>query len=730
MIKAYVLIEGTWRRIYNLEGFSLTSEIGGRIPSFSFSVPDKRFYYSPFNTASPYRNYLKKGNKVKMVKDGLTIAVGHIDQVRWSYPNQVATVQCRGVLGALQEDKFGGEDWSFESGSFSQTIPQDKVIDLSSTGATAVWGVKVNDSPFSSYEWNLTERKLVITSDVSGTISGKYLTQVSPHVFLSSLLSGYDFACVPLVSGTTTYVFSASNLISGATIEGLNENLQGTGEIVTRPIDLGRYTEGFGQVVFNIDGLVLAQVRGGDERNMAVSNAWRNIASEADLNSVFGRFVRFVQFRFVIEEGAGENNHISIVLTGNAPVVQSIKLENDNKLSALQKFVECYQCFVFEDRFGTIRIEHKEAAEDWQAEMKYLQFSGMDISGVYSPRVVVVNGLEQRFTLMSGPNAGAECVVRHKGSMEFAGEDLSGELSVNNGLAWDDEILQNVGLCYQPPPTKIRVSAPFEYELGDLVKVQTVYLEAENIVSRLPFVDVSLSKTAFRDIEDTAIPFISTILAEANAIYRVSAKIYRDEVLWEYELEEVFRFPFLFTNLDEWFTWVSFGPDDDIVLPNEPDTIWVWDGEDWDPLDDEDWDYNPDTGEVDIPGLDDTIHDEPIPDEPIPGTDIIPDDPIVVVMPQPTPEPEHDVYYQPPYDSITPYFHRWDVWNCDYPLHTTPVEKRWWVYKAESSYRWGRRIFTVFDARHKYQKSNNPDQICFEEVDKPIVGRRKEGDHT
>ena len=215
MIKVYVNVNSTWRRIYNTENISLTAELGGRIPSFSFSLPDKNFLFSIFNTESPYTGFLKKGNKVKIVKDDLAIIKGYIDKPEWQYPEQLVTVQCKGTLAKLLEDNFGGADWSYETGNFSLTIPGSRYIDLSSYNATAVWNIKVNGSFFWSYEWNAVEQKIIITDGSTGTISGKYMAAVSPHDFFASLLSDYDIALVPLIHGTDDYIFSALNLASG-----------------------------------------------------------------------------------------------------------------------------------------------------------------------------------------------------------------------------------------------------------------------------------------------------------------------------------------------------------------------------------------------------------------------------------------------------------------------------------------------------------------------------------
>lgn len=679
MIKVYVFVDSKWRRIYNTENIALTSEIGGRIPSFSFSLPDKSFLFSIFNTASPYAGFLKKGNLVKIVKDDLTIAKGYIDEPSWQYPEQLVSVQCKGTMAKLQEDNFQGTDWSYESGTFSLAIPSNRYVDLSSYNATNVWNIKVNGKFFWSYEWNAVEQKIIITDNSSGTISGKYMAAVSPHQFFQSLLSGYDTAFVPLIHGTGNYIFSALNLSSGAELDGIDEELNGTGEVVTRPIDLGKYTTGFGAVTFNINGLVSAYIRGGDKRNTVLSNPWQEITSGANLNSIFGRFVRFVQFKFVVNEGEGENS-VTIYLAGNAPNIEKIKFEDENKFSVLQKLADCYQCYLFEDRFGTLRMEHKETTEDWEETLDYLKFTGMKVEGNFSPKRVNVSGLEQKFTWLTGDMAGTEYTIKHKGAVEFEDDDLTGEVTIDNKYAWSEDILTNVALCYQPPLTKIRINTNREWELGDLIKIQTNYLEKANFASLMPFVDELNSKFPFVDVEETEIPFVSNVLLESNAVYRVSAKIYRDEIVWDYELEEVYRLPFKFYNLYEYYSSSEFGYYDDIFVLTEPEVVYVWDGEDWTTPP---FDYNPETGEINIPNI--VIPEITTPDTPIiPGEDV-PENPIVVFHPNPTPQPNYQPYTP---DGITQYRWFWDVWNCDYPLDNT-VEKKWWE-KDIGWYRWGR----------------------------------------
>ena len=681
MIKVYVNVNSIWRRIYNAENISLTSEIGGRIPSFSFSLPDKNFLFSIFNTESPYFGFLKKGNKVKIVKDDVTVVKGYLDEPKWKYPEQIVTVQCKGTLSKLQEDNFQGSDWSYESGTFSVSIPSSRYVDMSSLNATAVWGVKVNGSYFYSYEWNAEEQKIIITNNATGTISGKYMAAVSPHDFFADLLDGYDNALVPLVNGTDDYVFSALNLVSGAELDGIDEALNGTGEVITRPIDLGKYSTGFGIVTFTIHGLITAYVRGGDKRNIAISNSWVEITSGTDLNTIYGRFVRFLQFKFEITSGSGTNN-ITISLTGNAPEIEKIKFEDENKFTVLQRLAECYQCYLFEDRFGTLRMEHKEVTEDWEDTLAYLKFTGMEVAGNYSPKTVTINGLVQKFTWLTGDMAGTEYTIKHRGSVVFEGDDLTGEVTIDNQYAWSEDILQNVALCYQPAPIKIKLNTNAEYELGDLVKIQTVYLEATSIYSRMMYVDGVNSMVPYVDILDTEIPYISTVLMEANAAYRVVTKIFKDELTWDYELDEVHRFPFKFYNLYEYDSWSSFDFYDDIIVSTEPEVVFVWDGEDWTTPD---YDYNPEAGEVNIPNL--SIPEITTPTIPIIPGEEIPTSPIVLIHKPQTPQPNWQSYF----DGLNQYRWFWDVWNCDYPLDNT-VEAQWWE-KDIGYLIWGSRTF-------------------------------------
>lgn len=655
MIKAYVYINNVWRRIYNTENISLTAETGGRIPTFSFSLPDKDFRYSIFNTASPYSQYLKKGNQVKITIDDKTVAKGFINDIKYQYPDQIITVQCNGTLSKLQEDVFGGEDWSYESGSFETAIPSSKYIDLSSTGATTVFDVKVNGSYLFSYEWNVTEKKLVIPSDVSGTITGKYFSTVSPHKYFEAILSGYDYALVPLLNGSDTYRLNKLNLASGADLGNVGDDLTGTGEVITRPIDLGRYTTGFGGCSFN-EGDFTVEVRGGDTRKILALEGWQPLNNGQNLNSIFARFVRFIQFKITLNNASLD--YIDIRLIGNAPNVSGIKFEDVNKFNALQKLAECYQCYLFEDRLGTLRMEHKEIAEDWEEYLPYLQFTNMEVSGIYSPKRVVVNGLEQRFTWLTGDMKGTECIIKCKGAIEFLDEDLVGEIVIDNKCAWDEASLANVALCYQPPRTIIKLNTNRDWELGDLIRVQTNYLEAEKPLTKISYMDVSNFKVFYVDVNDTVYPYVSNVLLETNGIYRVSARMFRDELSWDYELEEVYRFPAQFTNLYEYDFIVGFDFGTDIVLPIEPDIIYVWDGEDWTTPD---YDYNPDTGEVTIPNIPiDLSEEELIPDIPINEGEPIPEHPIVVVYP---PSDDEFTWTYPTEDDMYPYYVHWDIFQ-------------------------------------------------------------------
>ena len=230
--------------------------------------------------------------------------------------------------------------------------------------------------------------------------------------------------------------------------------------------------------------------------------------------------------------------------------------------------------------------------------------------------------------------AGTEYTIKHRGAVEFEGEDLTGEVTIENKYAWAESILQNVALCYQPPLTKIKLNTNEDWELGDLVKVQTNYLEAEDFLSSMRLVDVEDTTIPFVDVEDTEYPFLANVLLEANAIYRVAAKIYRDELTWDYELEEVYRLPFKFYNLYQYEYTSQFDFEDEIIVPGTPDTVYVWDGEDWiQPP----YDYNPDTGEVTFPDLPE-IPDIPPLFPPIPGMET-PTSTIVIPY---TPEPEEE----------------------------------------------------------------------------------------
>ena len=115
----------------------------------------------------------------------------------------------------------------------------------------------------------------------------------------------------------------------------------------------------------------------------------------------------------------------------------------------------------------------------------------MEVSGIYSPKRVVVNGLEQRFTWLTGDMKGTECIIKCRGAIEFLDEDLVGEIVIDNKCAWDEASLANVALCYQPPRTIIKLNTNRDWELGDLIRVQTNYLEAEKPLTKISYMDVS-----------------------------------------------------------------------------------------------------------------------------------------------------------------------------------------------------------------------------------------------
>ena len=122
------------------------------------------------------------------------------------------------------------------------------------------------------------------------------------------------------------------------------------------------------------------EIRGGDSRNIVALERMDPLENGTNLNSIFGRFVRFLQFR--INLGNASLSPITLNLTGNAPNIEKIKFEDENKFTVLQRLAECYQCYLFEDRFGTLRMEHKETGEDWEETLSYLKFTSMRVEGI------------------------------------------------------------------------------------------------------------------------------------------------------------------------------------------------------------------------------------------------------------------------------------------------------------------------------------------------------------
>lgn len=609
MIQVFVNVNEEWKELKISENFSLVTEVGGRVPEFSFQVYDDRFKFSPFHSTD-YSDYFKKGNQVRILNNDIRIATGYINNTEFVYPSGAITVKCRGVLSKLENDYFGGEDWSYESGNFSQVIPAERYVSLP-FNVTAVWDVRLDNEFFFSYEWDFNNKRVVITDDTaSGIISGKYLTSLSPHLFLAHLLSGVDFACVPLINGTYNYNFSLSNLLSGAS------------EGITRIIDLGAYTTGWGTITFN-DATV--NMRFGNTMAETKEQEWQGVSNNDDL-SVFG-FHRYIQFD--IDYGEGFNG-ITINLTGNAPNVERVVFRSDmSRMNALNKLVECYKCYIWEDPNGVLRIEHREAQEDYSLEVAYGNFTDLKTIVENYPQKIVVIGLTQSFQSYGSVN-GAKRI--YKGTVEFEG-DLAGEQDINNGIAWESSLVENIALLHSPVPSKVNLTTSVNCSLGDYVKVVTTYLENKDYVF-IPYKDSPSNRVYVDDVSSSTMFYQIIILAYSASIYRVMAKIFQDSVLWDYECEEVYRFPSIFEDLYEYIewqgwnwqdvypTWDDFLDSGEFVVPDMDVDFEIWDGNEWV---ERDLNVNPETGEVIPP--DDVIWE--IPTEPPPGGDEIPPSPIV-----------------------------------------------------------------------------------------------------
>lgn len=646
MIKVYVYDENnlTWVKLPNAEDFSLVSEIGGRVPQFHFRVADTKLLYSPFITSSPFYGLIRKGKKVRVWDNDTLLCTGYVKKAEWHAPDLIVTVACEGAISLFQEQVFENS-WSYESGSFSQSIPAERYITLSS--ATAVFDVRLNDEPFDSYEWDFNNNRLVITDDTAtGTISGKYISQVSPHLFLNALCSGVDFCSVPLINGTIDYTFSAANILSGATLSGVKEN-SGTGEIITRVIDLGKYTTGFSTFTLNYTGSVDIYVRGADARKDVTLSAWQSITSGTDLNTVFGKLVRFLQFKLVLTDAT--INSLTISLTGNAPPVEKVVFPaGGRKFDALLKFVECYACTVFEDRWGTLRIEHKENEEDYIDTIEDRKYVSFTFSENLSPGTIYVEGLEQSFQPYGDVNGAKR---KYRGKITIEG--LTGEETIENGIAWDSEILQNVASVHTPALLSGSLVTNKDFEPGDLVKAYIARFEGKDIYSAYSYCDVTASRVFYQDMADSRYSYCSSILLEVASVFRVASKIYEGEGLWRYEIEETKRYPVRFYDLFTYMEWAGYGRYDPVVTPEEPELVFIWDGESWQSVD---FSYNADTGEVIFPRDQVSVEDPTYPV--VTGAPLKP----IVVLFHKREIVATDWYYDSP-DLIHPYTITWDVFN-------------------------------------------------------------------
>jgi hypothetical protein len=658
MIAVYVLVDEKWVAVKNTERFSMTYEVGERVPVFQFETVDPDFRLSPF-LQTELSSLLKKGNKVKVIKDGKRIATGYIDHVEYTYPEASVVVSCRGVLSLLADSRFSGKDWSYESGSFSQSIPSERYIQLPSS-TTAVWDVKLDGSYFFNYDFDFERSRIVITDSTStGTLSGKYFTTASPHIFLASLLSGIDFASVPLVNGNDSFVFSIQNLISGVCdADNIDEHY------TTRILDLGMYTTGYSTISFSNATI---KARGANTKNEVLEQEWVEVSSGDNLSSKLGGFFRYLQFDITWEDGF---DGITLSLSGNAPAVMTVVFDASiSKMNALSKLLACYCCTFFEDQNGTLRIEHRNDDVQYEKEIAFGEFTKLSPEISLTPKVISVSGLSQEFQPY-GTFSGAK--RQFKGAVTFEG-DLSGEENIANGIAWNAETLQNVGLLRAPYHSTLKMTTHHDLSLFEMVKVVTVYRPNDRYVF-IPFSDSGI----FPYVEDknySSLFYQVPILAYSASVYRVVSKVYENECLWAYEMAEVYRFPSIFEDLYEYWIWYPLPSDlfnlpdipfPDIPLPDIPfpDIVYVWDEEEgWQEVP---FDYS--DGVVHLPE-DVEIPQNP-PSEPIPGTNYVPPSPIVFG-------------YQPP-SSIPPSEHRveYDVWDCTLALDEDgwEFEGGWWLY--------------------------------------------------
>ena len=92
MIQVFVNVNEEWKELKISENFSLVTEVGGRVPEFSFQVYDDRFKFSPFHSTD-YSDYFKKGNQVRILNNDIRIATGYINNTEFVYPSGAITVK-------------------------------------------------------------------------------------------------------------------------------------------------------------------------------------------------------------------------------------------------------------------------------------------------------------------------------------------------------------------------------------------------------------------------------------------------------------------------------------------------------------------------------------------------------------------------------------------------------------------------------------------------------------
>ncbi len=609
---------GKWYRI-PATGMNFVKELGPRVPTFSVTIGDRDFSLLPFHGGSLRSDLLSRGRPVRLYIDGTLITIGTIERVTYNLPLQTIVVECVGPLSRLNNDFFGGEEWSYPSGTFSQTItPSTRIIDL--PGATAVFQVKLNGVPFVDYEFDFVRSRIVLPEGHSyeGTISGKYLTRVSPHTFIASLLDGEEYAGVPIIWGSATVELDPPTLTETAILStcavgfgfapfGLAPFGTDGGGIMTRwgyatqVYDLGLFSTGFGSLTVSGSGFTDIYIRAGDSRKECLRAGWHPMTSGENLMGIFGRFMRFIQLFFIPSSlTLPEIISLTLELNGNAPPVEAVVFRDISRLEALRRILECYRATFFADSSGRIVILHREVNDDYTAFLPYAQFTGMQITSVGSPKRVIVRGIRREFRPY-GQNYGMREEV--SGALEFTG-DLQDEETVTS-CAWNNLVLQNVALCYHPRLTELVVETDADFEVGDQVRVQVAKVEESGDFSHLRYAEYP-GTVKYCHLQHSQYRYVSgRVIFEAHVVYRVEEKS-RSGELWRYKMVELSRLGYSFIPLGG--TWKEYPYSSDFpVFSDEPIDVGWEDPDTGEIIPVGDWTYDPDTGEINTP--------EPPPDE-------------------------------------------------------------------------------------------------------------------